>query len=63
MDTFANAENKLASSEDYNALIAGLINEMKDVQVPDLISAINRFRSFNQTLLDGLPQSVEASES
>ena len=63
MDTFANAENKLASSEDYNALIAGLINEMKDVQVPDLISAINRFRSFNQTLLDGLPQSLEASES
>ena len=63
MDTFANAENKLASSEDYNALIAGLINEMKDVQVPDLISAINRFRSFNQTLLDGLPQSAETNES
>ena len=63
MDTFANTENKLASSEDYNALIAGLINEMKDVQVPDLISAINRFRSFNQTLLDGLPQSAETNES
>ncbi|WP_429933189.1 DUF5610 domain-containing protein [Alteromonas sp. 4B03] len=63
MDTFANAENKLASSDDYNALISGLINEMKDVQVPDLISAINRFRSFNQTLLDGLPQSAEAGES
>ena len=63
MDTFANAENKLESSEDYNALIAGIINEMEDVQVPDLISAINRFRSFNQTLLDGLPQSAETSES
>ena len=63
MDTFANAESKLESSEDYNALIAGIINEMEDVQVPDLISAINRFRSFNQTLLEGLPQSAETSES
>ena len=63
MDTFANAERKLESSEDYNALIAGIINEMEDVQVPDLISAINRFRSFNQTLLEGLPQSAETSES
>ncbi|GFD95984.1 hypothetical protein KUL156_53540 [Alteromonas sp. KUL156] len=63
MDTLASAENKLASSEDYNTLIAGLINEMKDVQVPDLISAINRFRSFNQTLLDGLPQSAETKDS
>ncbi|CAB9495322.1 DUF5610 domain-containing protein [Alteromonas macleodii] len=63
MDTFANAESKLESNEDYNALIAGIINEMEDVQVPDLISAINRFRSFNQTLLDGLPQSAETSES
>ncbi|GFD69775.1 DUF5610 domain-containing protein [Alteromonas sp. KUL106] len=63
MDTLASAENKLASSEDYNTLIAGLINEMKDVQVPDLISAINRFRSFNQTLLNGLPQSAETKDS
>ncbi|MEC7283173.1 MAG: DUF4367 domain-containing protein, partial [Pseudomonadota bacterium] len=63
MDTFANAERTLESSEDYNTLIAGIINEMEDVQVPDLISAINRFRSFNQTLLEGLPQSVEANES
>ena len=63
MDTFANAESKLASNEDYNTLIGGLISEMKDVQVPDLVSAINRFRSFNQTLLEGLPQSAEANES
>ncbi|MDY6977941.1 MAG: DUF5610 domain-containing protein [Pseudomonadota bacterium] len=63
MDTFANAESTLESSEDYNTLIAGIINEMEDVQVPDLISAINRFRSFNQTLLEGLPQSAETSES
>jgi len=62
MDTFANAESTLESNEDYNTLIGGLINEMKDVQVPDLVSAINRFHAFNQTLLNGLPQSVETSE-
>ncbi|WP_334021853.1 DUF5610 domain-containing protein [Alteromonas sp. S015] len=62
MDTFANAESTLGSNEDYNALIAGLINEMEDVQVPDLISAINRFHAFNQTLLNGLPQTAETSE-
>lgn len=56
MNTFENAETTLASNEDYNALIAGLISNMEDVQVPDLISAINRFHTFNQTLLDGLPQ-------
>lgn len=62
MDTFASAENKLASNEDYNTLLAGLISEMKDVQVPDLVTAINRFHTFNQTLLDGLPQSAETNE-
>jgi len=60
MSTFNDAENLLASGEDYNSLIAGIINEMKDVQVPDLISAINRFRSFNQTLLEGLPLQAES---
>ena len=62
MDTFANAESTLESNEDYNTLIGGLINEMKDVQLPDLVSAINRFHAFNQTLLNGLPQSAETSE-
>ena len=56
MNTFENAETTLASNEDYNTLIAGIISNMEDVQVPDLISAINRFHTFNQTLLDGLPQ-------
>jgi hypothetical protein len=62
MNTFENAENTLASNEDYNALIAGLISNMEDVQVPDLISAINRFHTFNQTLLDGLPQAETNAE-
>lgn len=58
MGTFDNVESKLSSNEDYNTLIAGLISRMEDVQVPDLVSAINRFHSFNQTLLEGLPQPI-----
>jgi hypothetical protein len=61
MSTFSNVESTLSSNEDYNTLIAGLISKMEDVQVPDLVSAINRFHSFNQTLLEGLPQSTETT--
>ena len=61
MSTFSNVESTLSSNEDYNTLIAGLISKMEDVQVPDLVSAINRFHTFNQTLLQGLPQSTETT--
>lgn len=61
MNTFSNVENSLSSNEDYNTLIAGLISKMEDVQVPDLLSAINRFHTFNQTLLEGLPQGEDQS--
>eukprot|EP01093_Parvamoeba_rugata_P001729 TRINITY_DN121_c0_g1_i6.p1 TRINITY_DN121_c0_g1~~TRINITY_DN121_c0_g1_i6.p1 ORF type:complete len:432 (-),score=119.71 TRINITY_DN121_c0_g1_i6:902-2197(-) len=63
MSTFENAQNTLGSGDDYNSLVAGIISEMEDVQIPDLISAINRFRSFNQTLLDAMPQQAQSEES
>ncbi|WP_395341511.1 DUF5610 domain-containing protein [Ningiella sp. W23] len=47
MDMSANIEQKLASQEDYQDIINGLVNQMKDVQVPDLVQAINRFHKFN----------------
>lgn len=46
----------LESNEDYNTIINGIVNEMTDVQVPDLVQAINRFHTFNQKLLEGLPK-------
>ena len=55
LNVFDSARQQLASGEDFNTLINGLINEMKDVQVPDLVTAINRFHSFNQRLLDAMP--------
>jgi len=45
----------LESAEEYDNLINGLINQMGEVHTPDLISALQRFHSFNQRLIDGLP--------
>lgn len=55
LNVFDKATQQLASGNDFNAIINGIINEMKDVQVPDVISAINRFHSFNQRLLNVVP--------
>ncbi|WP_158771793.1 DUF5610 domain-containing protein [Paraglaciecola sp. L1A13] len=55
LDVFEESRQKLESGEQYDDLINGLINQMGDVHTPDLISAIQRFHSFNQKLLNGLP--------
>ncbi len=46
------SEELFTTKEDYNRVINGLVNEMKDVQVPDLVSAINRIHLFNSKLAD-----------
>lgn len=60
LDTMNMAGEKLESGEQYNSMINGLINQMEDVKVPDLLSAINRFHMFNRQLLDAMP--VTATE-
>ncbi len=50
------SRQQLQSPDDYNSIINGIVNEMKDVQVPDLVQAINRFYSFNQQLIEALPK-------
>ena len=47
LDILENSKSTLANDEDFNQVINGLVNQMKDVQVPDLLQAINRFHSFN----------------
>jgi len=47
MGVMEGAERELSSQQDYNDVINGLVNEMKDVQVPDLLHAINKFHAFN----------------
>lgn len=62
LSTFNRAGENLQGGEDYNNLVNGIINEMEDVQVPDLISALNRFHSFNQRILDALPGNQQVTE-
>ncbi len=48
INVMQSSEGLLASREDFNQIINGIVNQMKDVQIPDLLHAINRFHSFNQ---------------
>ncbi|WP_137165905.1 DUF5610 domain-containing protein [Salinimonas lutimaris] len=48
LKTLELADKKLEGEADYQALVQSVINQMEDVQVPDLVSAINRFNGFNQ---------------
>jgi hypothetical protein len=54
LDGMNQASEQLGSEEDFKAVINSLVNELKDVQVPDILSAINRFHTFNAKLLEGL---------
>ena len=47
MSVMETANNELGSQEEFKQVINGLVNQMKDVQVPDLVEAINRFHAFN----------------
>lgn len=49
--TLENSTNLLSSNAEYTKIANGLIGEMTEIQVPDLISAINRFHSFNGRLM------------
>jgi hypothetical protein len=54
LDGMNQAAQKLGSQEAFKSVINSLVNEMKDVQVPDILSAINRFHAFNAKLMDSL---------
>ncbi|MFQ3218994.1 MAG: hypothetical protein ACJAUL_000088 [Paraglaciecola sp.] len=55
LDVIEQSSQTLQSTEQYENLINGLINQMGEVHTPDLISALQRFHSFNQRLIDDLP--------
>ncbi len=55
MELLQKADEKLESGNEYSSLVNGLISQMKDVQVPDLVSAINRFHEFNNRLVNAMP--------
>lgn len=59
LDGLNTANEQLENEGDFKAVINSLVNELKDVQVPDILTAINRFHSFNAKLLEGIePQTT-----
>lgn len=48
LDVMEAGSNTLSAEQDFNQVLNGLVNQMKDVQVPDLLQAINRFHAFNK---------------
>lgn len=50
LDVLETNKSALKDEQDFKQIINGLVNQMKDVQVPDLLQAINRFHSFNSQL-------------
>jgi hypothetical protein len=47
LDVMESSKSILSTEDDFNQVINGLVTQMKDVQVPDLLQAINRFYAFN----------------
>ncbi|WP_438864464.1 DUF5610 domain-containing protein [Neptunicella sp.] len=56
LDVVDKAQARLQDGNSFDGLINGIINNMPEVHTPDLIEAINRFKGFNQRLMDNLPQ-------
>ncbi|MFT6270356.1 MAG: hypothetical protein ACJAVV_003190 [Alphaproteobacteria bacterium] len=47
LDVIESSKSALSTEDDFSQVINGLVSQMKDVQVPDLLQAINRFHAFN----------------
>ncbi|GEM_PF-6390843 len=50
-ETMRLADRIFASQNQYKEIINGIVNQLEDVQVPDLLSAINRIHTFNSNFV------------
>lgn len=48
LEVLETSKHTLDDERDFNQVLNGIVNQMKDVQVPDLLQAINRFHAFNK---------------
>ena len=55
LDVMEQSKQKLEDNNAYEEMLNGIVNQVRDVQTMDLISAINRFHSFNKMLLENVP--------
>lgn len=55
LNVLEQSSQKLPDGNEYENLVNGLVNEVQDIGTTELLSAINKFNSFNQQLLSNLP--------
>jgi len=55
LNVLEQSSQKLPDGNEYENLVNGLVNEVQDIGTTDLLSAINKFNSFNKQLLSNLP--------
>lgn len=49
------AQTLLKDNSSYEKLVNGIVNQVDDIETDDLLSAINRFHTFNNQLLGDIP--------
>lgn len=60
LQTLEQSRNALEDGSQYEQLLNGLINQNTGLKMPELLDAINRFHSFNQTLLNNVAANSQA---
>lgn len=61
LNVLEQSSQKLPDANEYENLVNGLVNKVQDIGTTDLLSAINKFNSFNQQLLSNLPSQQEVN--
>jgi hypothetical protein len=57
------AQQRLQDNSAYEQLVNGIVNQVGKLETSDLVSAINRFHTFNNQLLGSIPAVQETDES
>lgn len=63
LGVFEQAQQRLQDNSAYEQLVNGIVNQVGRLETTDLLSAINRFHTFNNQLLSNLPATQERNES
>lgn len=62
LGVFEQAQQRLQDNSAYEQLVSGIVNQVGKVETQDLLSAINRFHTFNNQLLNNIPAVQDSIE-
>lgn len=63
LTVFEQAQQRLQDNSAYEQLVNGIVNQVGRLETTDLLSAINRFHTFNNQLLSSIPAAQASNES